>query len=286
MLGPRFWSLVWVAALSGCSPQAKLVSDLAQADRVVLQKPGLGRGATISIQGDEIHQLVRAISLATPDGTELAPDNAFAVLQFLKGTNQIAILQCGPGRFWLNGKGYRGQTGDLLDLCGGGPIHFRISNGFRGFIYFILNTRNGSEITRSDGVYTVMIPADGIVSVRDPGLLYSWAEKAEFMGGQEIPLGSVSEFAGPLTSTDSTVSLRSLGAFSANGLSFATFHIGTEWDFHLDRFARVAPQIFGGVPSPMQSRACPTPLEIGLLTILGALCWGILRRGAARKPCR
>ncbi len=232
-----------ILCLCGCGPEVRL-SRLDVADRVVVRQPNAQGNTSVVIQGDEVRQLVRAITQARRDGSRLGPDNGFAVLEFFHGTNELGVMQCGRGRFWINGLGYQGQTGELLKPGSGGPIHFRISNGFRGFIYFIRNPRSGSEISSSNGVYRLTIPADGIVSVRDVGLLYSWAASAQFIDGREIVLSPTAEPVGSLPSGEEAIKLFSLGAFSANGFAFCSYYVGTDHEYYMDRFANVAPSVF------------------------------------------
>ena len=89
------------------------------------------------------------------------------------------------------------------------------------------------------GAYRLLVPDDGEVSVRNIGLLYGWPETACFMNGTEIPIQVGSRTARVIPNDE--VVLRSLGTFSANGLTFAAFHVGTQIDFDMDRFADVAP---------------------------------------------
>jgi hypothetical protein len=272
----------------GCSPspQERLVRKIVDADRVlVVQRAGSHATATASIQGDEVRQLARAIAAAWPTGEELSPDSDFTELEFLRGTNRLALLRCSPDRYWIDNKGYSGATGFLLDTRNAGPMHLRLSNGFRGFIYFILDTRNGSDIAMENGAYQFVVPAHGIVTCAKPCLLYSWPETACFMDGTEVPIQADAQ--APKAAPDDKVILRSLGTFGVNGLAFAAFHVGTQLEFDRDRYADVAPLFPGFAYVPNHRLARPVIWVCATLAIL-LVCLGLifLRLGYLRRATR
>jgi len=280
-----FWILVLIAAVfCGCSPQKRLARKIADADCVILVQRHSGRPAVaISIQGDEVHQLAGDISAARQTGEELSPENDFAELEFLKGTKLLGFLRCSPNRYWIEGKGYSGETGALFDTRDRGPIQFRLPVGFRGFIHITRNVTNGSAIAVKNGAYQLDVPADGVVAVSNPGLLYSWAETAFFADGTEIPIQADSQ-SGGIVSPEKEM-LRALGTFSTNGLTFATFYVGTQSDLDLDRqFAALVPRPFGLAYEPVhwwtRVGIVRSPFLTILLVCLGLICY---RKLATRR---
>jgi hypothetical protein len=187
--------------------------------------------------------LARAICSASATGEEVSfENNSFADLEFWKGNKCLAHLQCGANRYWIDGKGYNGTTGELLDPRGGGPIRFVLSSGFRGFILFLRNAR-GSSFNKDNGI-----------AVSTPELLYSWPETASFSDGTVVPICAGS--APPPEPLDPRTKLRSLGVFSAKAVTYAAFYVGTQAAFDLERFdTAVVPLLPGeGGLIPLSSR--------------------------------
>ena len=248
---------------------------IADADQVlVIPKDGRSGATTIRIQGEDVQRLARAICSASPTGEEVSfENNNFADLEFWKGNKCLAHLQCGANRYWINGKGYSGTTGELLDPHGGGPIHFVLSSGFRGFILLIRNAK-GSRVMKDNGAYNVFVPADGILTVSTPELLYSWPEAASFSDGTVVQI--CADSAPPPEPLDSRIMLRSLGVFSAKAVTYAAFYVGTQYDFEREKFdTAVVPLLPGEGPFPSQppSRFSPWDAAWGMLVSVALFPW-------------
>jgi hypothetical protein len=269
MTGFRLGVVLLIAAvLCGCSPQERLAHKIGEADQVVvIPKDGRSGATTIHIQGGDVQRLARAICSASATREEVSlENNNFADLEFWKGNKCLAHLQCGGNRYWIDGRGYSGTTGDLLDPRGGGPIHFVLSSGFRGVILLIRNAK-GSSFNKDNAAYNVFVPADGMLSVSTPELLYSWPENASFSDGTVVPI--CADSAAPGDPMDPRVMLRSLGVFSANAVTYAAFYVGTQSDFGREKFDIAAvprlPSEGGLIPLPSRSPSSPSDAAWALL---------------------
>jgi hypothetical protein len=93
--------LVLLCAL-GCSNHQTLSDRLAGATRVVAYKRTNPQEAlSISFEGEEAQRIIRAVSAAKPSGGDAAPSANAIKIEFLKGTNCLAVIESEQGLFWM-----------------------------------------------------------------------------------------------------------------------------------------------------------------------------------------
>jgi hypothetical protein len=213
--------LIWVMFMyfSGTSKEGKLWRLISAADQVRLQESWQGRIITRSFYGEQACRIVQMIMTAKPLGPDMT--NGTATIEFLRGSNHLALIRNWCQCIYVNGKSY--FVGDFPLM--GSPIYFSIPDDFQGMIYLTLDMTNGSKVSRSNSEW-MTVPADGQLRVRDQGVLYSWAERAYFITNRErIPVDTDPGSLGVLPAD--AVALRSLGTYGTNGISFIAFFLGT-----------------------------------------------------------
>jgi hypothetical protein len=218
------FGLLWVTLIyfSGTSKESEIWRRIAAADQVRLQEPWKGRMIARAFYGKEARRLIQAITTAQPLGGP-SESNATGTIEFLNGSNRLAVFPVMAQYVYLNGKSY--FVGDLPIMVG--PIYFSVPDEFRGAIHLTIDATNGSSVRKSDGDYWVTVPADGKLRFRDHDLLHSWAERAYFITNRErIPVDTDPGSLGALP--PDMLALRSLGTYATNGVSFIAFFLGTE----------------------------------------------------------
>src|SRR6266404_284677 len=118
---PSCLLLLALAVSERCSRQSKLADQIAGANRVIVLKRTAPREAvSMSLEGEEAITIIRAAASATPykiRGGGAAPafdDNI--KLEFLRGSNTLAVLISNEGVFSTDGKEYLDDTGALRAL--------------------------------------------------------------------------------------------------------------------------------------------------------------------------
>lgn len=96
--------LLLVFCSVGCSNQHKLADELAGATRVIVYKrTNPNEAVSISFEGEDATRIVRAVSSAKPNGGNAAPPADAIKIEFLSGTNRLAVIECTEGVFWMPG---------------------------------------------------------------------------------------------------------------------------------------------------------------------------------------
>jgi hypothetical protein len=99
--GSRLLLLVLLCS-TGCSNHQTLADRLAEATRVVAcKRTNPHEAVSISFEGEEAQRIVRAVSSAKPSGGDAAPSANAIRIEFLRGTNRLAIIECVEGLFWI-----------------------------------------------------------------------------------------------------------------------------------------------------------------------------------------
>lgn len=110
-----------LAGSDGCSRQSKLADRIAGANRViVLRRTAPHEAVSMAIEGKEVIAIIRAVSSATPNkarggGAPPAFDDNIKI-EFLKGSNMLAVLVSNEGVFSNDDKEYLDDTGRLSAL--------------------------------------------------------------------------------------------------------------------------------------------------------------------------
>jgi hypothetical protein len=89
-----------LGVLCNCSREVKFSERIAQADRVVVTKPGQdGTPASLAVSGADAQGIVKAVASAQQSG-DVPPDANALKIEFFKGTNLLGALLTSEGCFW------------------------------------------------------------------------------------------------------------------------------------------------------------------------------------------
>lgn len=126
------------ACFSGCTRQSGLAQIVSDANRVnVVKRTAPNIAVGILLEGQEARRIVKAVSSARPRVSDVPPPATALQIEFLRGTNRLAVLVASEGLFWVDGKEFEDETGSLLTLEGTPSeqwkvISYEVYQGLRG----------------------------------------------------------------------------------------------------------------------------------------------------------
>jgi hypothetical protein len=110
----------------------------------------------------------------------------------------------------------------------GTPVEFVVPDGYAGPVILMLDPKDGMEITRQDGKYMILIPADGFLRVRSFDPLERWHEETwTYAGGRIIPDAKLAAQPDP-----DRVMLRGGNSAESEGVRWIEHFVGTESQLH------------------------------------------------------
>jgi len=119
--------LLAIVCFSSCTRQSGFAERITDANRVtVVKRTAPNVAVSISLEGEEARRIVRALSSAQARESNVPPPATALRIEFLKGTNRLAVLNALEGLFWADGKQFEDGTGALLALEGTPPEQWKV----------------------------------------------------------------------------------------------------------------------------------------------------------------